>query len=330
MKFQIEISKIFNKFHFISNLTEWHFSCRRNCNKRWLELTGPLNKQEKESLKKFTKILNKYNFGERFIGKSFVAKNEKDAWKNLKIQLTKKEFSELEDIFSVFDGRFEKLWKKEKKNLYNGKQIFKRRLSNKKIIKIIRAVSVFLKCEKLPRLIMIYPLWGHPNSIGGGANIGKEKITIEYCNLKESNQLNNIVTIILHETFHVMAKKSRYYEKNIDRVSALINKRSNKTVKGKGINGYIIANEAVINSLLPYGYLKKYLFGVSDEELLKVIDERIKKAKSDYYKWTCFATKNLYYLTKKYFENKKPIDKYFFDQVIDTFKNFKNLNKNKT
>jgi hypothetical protein len=55
MKFKFKISKLANQFFFISNLSEWHFSCRQFYNQEWLKQTEPLTDNEKQILKEFKK-----------------------------------------------------------------------------------------------------------------------------------------------------------------------------------------------------------------------------------------------------------------------------------
>ena len=68
MEFKIIISKSANKFFFISNLTEWHFSCRKMYNPIWLKHTGGnLSLQEKKYLKIFKNILIQYGFEKYYL-----------------------------------------------------------------------------------------------------------------------------------------------------------------------------------------------------------------------------------------------------------------------
>jgi len=62
MKFKIKYTKLGNQFFFISNLTNWHFSCEKEYNEIWFKKIGNLNEEEKKVLKQFAKILNKYGF----------------------------------------------------------------------------------------------------------------------------------------------------------------------------------------------------------------------------------------------------------------------------
>lgn len=62
MKFDIKYSKIGNFFFFISNLSDWHFSCRKEYNEAWIKQTGELSNNEKNAIENFRKIMTKYGF----------------------------------------------------------------------------------------------------------------------------------------------------------------------------------------------------------------------------------------------------------------------------
>ena len=98
MKLQFTTSKIANQFFFIANLSKWHFSYRPDYNEAWIEKTGPLSSEEKNKLRIFSNILQKYGFiygkdGEtKYIGKYFYRYSEKRAWEGLKKKLNKRSF----------------------------------------------------------------------------------------------------------------------------------------------------------------------------------------------------------------------------------------------
>jgi len=65
MKIKFVNSDIANNFFVISNLAEWHFSCRREYNRKWLDLTGELNSEEEQAIKVFKGLMKKYGFDRR-------------------------------------------------------------------------------------------------------------------------------------------------------------------------------------------------------------------------------------------------------------------------
>src|SRR3989344_542952 len=62
MKFIFKISRLDNFYFFVSNLTEFHFSCRKHFNIDWISATGPLNQEEKKAINDVNAIFKKYGF----------------------------------------------------------------------------------------------------------------------------------------------------------------------------------------------------------------------------------------------------------------------------
>ncbi|HNW96342.1 MAG TPA: hypothetical protein PKL20_00640 [Candidatus Paceibacterota bacterium] len=119
MKLELTVSKLANQFYFISNLTEWHFSCRKDDNKKWLEMTGPLNEEEKDALDIFKNILQLNGFTcdtiekSKYLGKYFLLNSEEQIWQNLKKSIKDENFQKIKWIFKIFKSRFKKIWKEE-------------------------------------------------------------------------------------------------------------------------------------------------------------------------------------------------------------------------
>ena len=320
MKFFIQITKTSNKFHFISNLTGWHFSCRENDNERWLKETGKLTQKEKDALKLFTKILKKYDFGKNFIGRPFIRSTEKEIWKNIKKFVNKKEFLQIQEIFYVFDKRFEKIWKKEKNRLMFWKTKLQKYLNKYKGTKeIFRKSKIFFRTKNIPGIMKIYLLIG---SGGGGANIGKGAITLDFSN-RPISHLKYALGVVIHETLHLIANSSQYYLKNLKKTSDNLSvPHKNSLISGKRRKRSII-NEAIVGAICPEGYVfTKYFLNLSDKKANEYFKKRIHNAKNKFSEWRVFSAKELYSITKDYFENKKPIDKEFFNATTQVFKKF--------
>ena len=56
MKFSININKSANFYFFIQNLSEWHFSNRKDYNDLWRKELGKFSEEEATALKKFKEI----------------------------------------------------------------------------------------------------------------------------------------------------------------------------------------------------------------------------------------------------------------------------------
>jgi len=327
MKFEILTSKTSNQFHFISNLAEWHFSCRRRDNKVWLEKTGELTKEENSALKKFTKIIRKYSFGEKYLAIPFIRTEENLIWERVKKWVSSQEYSNIQEIFKVFDKRFNIVWEEEK----SGLKLWEGLISDKFIKdslfkKMFMEVKYFLRAKQLPDLLEIYPLLG---SGGGGANLGKGAITIE-CSRLSPDRLNGTLAVIIHEIFHLIAYSSPFYVKNLEKSIPIIKISKTHIFYKLGYSSKNIINEAIINTLAPMGFISaKYVYKFSKNENIKVLDERMASIKDNMKQferpdmlWVYFAAKELFPVIEKYFKNKKRINKDYFDKVIDLFKQF--------
>jgi len=111
MNFKFTVNKWSNFYFFVQNLSEWHFSCRKNYNIFWQQQFGKLTTKEKKALENFNKIRLRYDQGKTCFEKSFFTK--KNPWRSLSLTLTSKEYKVIYNIFSLFQNRFEKLYKEE-------------------------------------------------------------------------------------------------------------------------------------------------------------------------------------------------------------------------
>ena len=62
MKINFVISKTYNLFHFVQNMSEWSKYCRAKENRDWILKMGPLNEQEKEALADVADVLKIYGY----------------------------------------------------------------------------------------------------------------------------------------------------------------------------------------------------------------------------------------------------------------------------
>jgi hypothetical protein len=109
----LQTTKTANLFHFISNLTNWHFSVRPSYKKYWIEKTGELTDLDREWLAKAENLFKKYTYGDKFWGTVFLRRPEEDVWQvaeNTFGQTDTKRFKEIADYFTP---RFEKIWNEE-------------------------------------------------------------------------------------------------------------------------------------------------------------------------------------------------------------------------
>ena len=122
MKLYFHTTKTGNLFHFISNLTNWHFSVRLSYNEFWLEKTGELSKKDNEQLARAKNLFQKYNFGTNYWGRVFLRRPENDVWEIAKEKFGEADTERFRKIHNYFIPRFDKLWREEKELLNNWKE----------------------------------------------------------------------------------------------------------------------------------------------------------------------------------------------------------------
>lgn len=342
MKFKIKYTKLGNQFFFISNLADWHFSCRKHYNKQWIKQTGPLTSQEKRALKEFSKIMRKYGFRYKnkksvYLGIPFITFSPAYAWRKVKKWVNKNEHKKIKEIFKIFEPRFEKIWLLPSKQLKKAKQILEKKLKEKKTNQILEIISVLYKNkEALNKTIEIYLFASPPQTgTGGGANLGADKITFE-CSKISQKELSHILSVIFHEIAHLFEKK--YFRPLLKKWVNNLNKREKTKIRKTQVyqeikNFEIILNEMVVSSLLPEGYLsekifrenvkkkiKKY-FRINFKSTVKPLPKKYRGLKSLRY----YSAYYLYPLAKNYASQKKPLDETYIQKTYEVFRKFEGL-----
>lgn len=343
MDFKICYTKLGNQFFFVSNLAEWHFSCRKKYNEKWIKQTGLLNKREKKALKDFKAIIKKYGFGIKngkkiYLGIPFITPSSSQIWEKVKNWTGESRQEELKKIFEIFEPRFEKIWAVSVDQLGKTKQILEETLGNKKTDEILKTFSnLYGNNGEINKKILKIYLFSIPSedSIGGGANLGLGKITIESSGIKKEN-LFRVLPIIFHEIAHLFEK--RCFRPLLKKWVNSLNEDEKKQVKKAKIYQEIksletILNETIVSSLLPEGYLSEKFFGIK-------IKDRIEKYfknnfKSDVSSLTAeyrnlknlrsYGAYHLYNLAKVYVEQRKMLDSDYIREVYKIFKEFEKI-----
>ncbi|MDD4761575.1 MAG: hypothetical protein PHZ25_00930 [Candidatus Pacebacteria bacterium] len=315
MKLNIKLSKIANFFFFLSNLTEWHFSCRKDYNEVWLK-NHPLSNEEKESLEKLRNILKKHGIRNNqekitYLGRFFYLYNNKECWKKLSYEVNSRDFEEIKKTFSLFKKRFELIWKEYKDDRI---KIFRKEISNKRVKSLFKDLSFFFnnnQKDNINVVLLISPLEKEATA-SGSSNTGNNSVTFEYPKLElNSWQIKHAIGVLAHEIAHLFFDQ-RYikYLKN-----AVIEEFSDKKLSNH-FDLKSIIEESVVSSFAPTGYLVQKYFNFSIgslffndlDKLLNVEDvKKLRVLIVKYAVWQLMPI-NMYYL-----KNKKIIDeKYIF------------------
>lgn len=290
MEFSTIINKQANFYFFIQNLSEWHFSCRKQHNIFWEKELGGFSKEENNALKKFREIHTKYPFGKSYLGRYFFI--EKNPWKILKEKLSKEEYEEIKNIFNLLKEKFEKLYKKNRPNIKNWQNILNKNLNAQKE-EINNILGRLYNTDPLEKNIDVYLLFSSEKQNGGGANIGDGSVSVEVSRCP-FNQENRIRGIIWHELIHLYFEKGYFldtlhkeFEFDEEKIS------------------YI---KEIIDSLLfPNGVLGKSILGVKRESLNSRISIENKG--------------KLLKLTERYVEEKRKFDEKYIKKINNYIEN---------
>lgn len=305
---EFKINRSANKFFFISNLSEWHFSCMPEYNRIWIKETGELNFIEKKLLKNFTKISKKYGFENKFcLGLPFIIFSAKKALENTKENIKQEEFFILEKTFSAFEKRFSKIWKKEKIKLIESRKLLQKQLPNMDFQKFILDIETFFE-KKLNLKNFNVRLLACPEEAGsmGGTALDKKNISIE---VSRQNAAKDYMQIIMHEIIHLLA------DEKIREVLLKAEIKQNKKIAGRNI--FETLNEMIISSLMP-GYLSEKYFKIDfGKEALNQI-KFFKNFSDDSEKWAYLENTVIhksYKIAKNYIDNKKVLDQKYIAEI---------------
>jgi len=304
MKFNFIVSKQVNFYYFLHNLAEceWPWPARPQIKKTWEKELGTFAQEEQGALKKFKQIY-KNHFLKIYLGKTFFL--EKDPWKTLKKKISQKEIDSLQTIFSIWQNKFEKIYKKDLPNL----QLWQKKLNSqiKKSNKtsqtktINKILSNFYGCPKLKSKIKVYLMLSkgpsfkkYASGASGerGRGLDGKSILIELSRCP-TKKINYVMGILWHEIIHCQFSSCRL-------MPLLL-----KEVKNKKIADQL---EEIINrSLFPIGILSMKFFNAPPPSSL---------ARGFISNINSEQTKKILNLSEQYIQQNKKIDKKYIKNLL--------------
>ncbi len=320
MKFNFKISKLDNFYFFVSNLTEFHFSCRPHFNKDWIQATGKLSQEEKLAIHNIRPIFKKYGFvfeknKSLYLGKHFYCPEDQDKWNALKEYVSEAEYKKLSDSFKVFESRFNKMYREDL--LQNWKFSLEKELLGEKFITLFDFAKHFFGAKTSDDILNIHLLMS-PSltwSTSGNADLGDKDITLEVPIFNITQEQVELATCILvHETSHI------WFEKNL-------NYKITKKLSGKNFE---LIKEVIIDCISPSGFpaqkyakasnpFKRFLFhNLADG--YKAYKNFVNSRKSNVKKLNVYVSWHMYPLMSYYYLHNKKIDKKFVNIVTNIIK----------
>lgn len=336
MKFEFKNSKLANQFFFISNLSEWHFSCRKDYNQEWLKQTGSLTEYEKQILGEFKKIINKYGFNRDknwktvYLGQYFYYYSEKKAWQKLEKAVKRKEFNIIYKNFQIFQNRFNKIW--DKKELTKRVKALYRVLKLKTYQIFFNELFNFFGNKQLPQkftIIAVFsPLKGEGVTAAGSANLDNRHIIFEIPKLKNKSwEFEYSIGILAHEISHIFFNQIGGF-KIIQKITKELKFPLLMPLNLQPRNNAVeFINELIIELLAPFGYLSQKYFKkfnplnfVFSKPNLKTLAENFLNFKENKtasaHRLRKFLVWQFYPLIAYQINSKNKIDKKFIKNII--------------
>ncbi|BCX15769.1 MAG: hypothetical protein KatS3mg097_661 [Candidatus Parcubacteria bacterium] len=336
MKFKFKISQTGNFYFFIWNLSEWHFSCRPEVNYYWKTFSPTKSFKEELLLEKYLKksanIFKKYEKekGEvvfPVLAKALKAKSKKDILNELK----GRDRIFMEKVFKVFETMFSFYWQESKPRLKKFIQLFANPKVEKLIGKALKILEIYFgKIDS--KEITVYLLMIPQHFMGGGgANVGRNKITVEIGNISPKGFRWSLITI-LHEIAHVCFQYHQsYFDNLLKEFLKSLNKQEIKeinidkifdndliTIFREGITSSIISDGIIDDILFKTNTRKKLEFQLKNIDFIKTYPEGYFRKFMSYY---------LYPLNKKYLRQKRKIDKNYLKESLKLIKKFNKIYK---
>ncbi|MDD4762053.1 MAG: hypothetical protein PHZ25_03475 [Candidatus Pacebacteria bacterium] len=291
MRFLFTVNKLANFYFFIQNLSEWHFSNRKDYNVLWCNKVGELSLKEKDVLQQLKEIHSRHSFGKSYLGKYFFLKQ--DPWMNLGRELPEEDFKKIKDVFYVLEGKFDLLWNEELPLLKRWEKELQIKANDPLISKyVIDILNALFNIKVAKSKIGVYLLFSSEEHTGGGANINKKNVTIEVSRYPVEN-IEHVLGIIWHETIHLRFQNKHFF--------SLVLKQTHDRKKAN------LINEIVISSLFPRGILGVRIFkNKPAHKLAEEVDS--------------IQTIKILNLTKEYVDKKKSLDKNYIESITKLLK----------
>jgi len=331
IKFNLINSYTENLFFFVSNLSEFHFSCRKEYNEEWRKVFGELSETEETHLKNFSIILKKYGFDDQnpYLGIPFFLSSENQKIKSVKKVLDKEEFSIVGKTLEIFRPKFELVYEKDKLDdwIRIQSEIFK----GDRIQNAIREIASLLGAEISAKRINVHLLgFISPKMLAsGGANLGPNDITLEMPVNRIEDWIGEWgVFVALHELTHLFfesSKAQKILKEKTKKISI------NKIAKIKPERDlYNLMKEIVTELCAPSGYICeknsrkiKPLSEILITNLGRKLEqfEKYKKNKDvPYHDLSPYIVWQTYPLVSLYVNNKMTVDLKFMDSLFEILK----------
>jgi len=247
--FAPKILRYANLYFFIQNLSEWHFSNRKEHNKSWRDELHFSTKAE-SSIQEFKKIHEQYSFGDKYLGRPFFLYD--NPWPAVEFLVGKNNTVKIKNIFATLEPYFNILYMEDEVTLKKWATIIATPEFIKNSSYINNILAHFYGCAPYSEHCTIYLLLSTKNKNGGtSGTIDNNAVTLELSRLSIKSE-NLVLNILWHELIHLYFRNCKFYP--------LLKKytNSNREIMSK-------VDELVASSLLPNGLLKQHTLASIDK-----------------------------------------------------------------
>lgn len=317
VNFEFRVNKTSNLVHFVTNMSNWHFSCRGYSNRFWIEKTGELTEKEKKMLEDFSLVLQKSPFGNNYWGKKLLAQDNIESIVNqAKAIFADDDYRIFKEAISLFTPRFEKLWIEEEEKLTNWRTALEEGQNKFKLNGLEEDLNKLFdyKAKLEGKITVILLMAGPNNSASGGANVDKKILTLELSQTP-IDFMRPVLLTLWHETVHELW----------DKPSDLSIKIDDFLSRNEIVNPYpnipmtILFKEAIMESLLPRGFMAQKYFGFpSRDYYAKTLTNLSPKDGLSY--WRTFSGSQLMLLSESYIKNGRSVDAEYFNEIKQLLK----------
>ncbi len=282
----------------------------------YFDIFEDFNNEEKSSLEQFKDILeNKKGvaqwFWDRYLNKEIIDDKERAIWSNLR---------------NVLNDKFDKIWASEGLKLKEWQKILDDYDFN--LNGVLEKIINFFGVKELNEELSVYLVLSFSNhALHAETKRFENLITLEISNL-DFNNLNKAVSILLHETVHIIFERSQkdaILRASISEAKEPIAEKSEFFNLTEALQNYFV-EESVVSSIAGQGanYINQKFFpeNITEKEMSFFANLNYKENKNNYSYQTKAAASQFGSLTKEYLDGNKELDKEYYDFVIKSWARF--------
>jgi len=287
--FEIILNRWMVFYFFVQNLSEWHFSNRKEYNTIWKTELGEFSETEKDALSRFKEIHQKYTFGREYLGKYFFTQEE--PWSQFPDDFSKEETKTLREIFVTFNDKFNAFYQQEEPLLKEWQRVLEQKINETTVSEeITQNLSSFYRMNIESEAVQVFLLPSLEKHTGGTVRLIRERVISLEVSRYTLTEHAEPIGIIWHETTHLLFEKEFF-------VPLLTE------VCGGDRESFNLVKEATASSLFPQGALGKLILGTKNINLHTKISDEYSKQISE--------------LANEYISEKKSVDKKFIEKILE-------------